>query len=98
VAAYHDYGDLIAAKVLHPDPKCLEPRALGMVGPERLWLVDSRNEASAILSFHERRRERGVQRLTLLEKTVDGVRRGIVADVLYASLRGRYGSGSDARD
>ena len=51
VAAYHDHGDLVAAKVLHPDPKCLEPRALGMVGPGRLWLVDSRKEVSAILSF-----------------------------------------------
>ena len=29
------------------------------------------------------------QRLTLLEKTVDGVRRRIVADVLYVSLQGR---------
>jgi protein-L-isoaspartate(D-aspartate) O-methyltransferase len=38
------------------------------------------------------------QRLTLLEKTVDGVRRRIVADVLYVSLRGRYGIGSDAHD
>jgi hypothetical protein len=35
------------------------------------------------------------QRLTLLEKTVDGVRRKILADVLYVSLRGRYGVGSD---
>jgi protein-L-isoaspartate(D-aspartate) O-methyltransferase len=35
------------------------------------------------------------QRLTLLEKTVDGVRREILADVLYVSLRGRYGVGSD---
>ena len=31
------------------------------------------------------------QRLTLLEKTVDGVRRTIVADVLYVPLGGRYG-------
>jgi protein-L-isoaspartate(D-aspartate) O-methyltransferase len=36
------------------------------------------------------------QRLTLLEKTVDGVRRTILADRLYVSLRGRYGVGSDA--
>jgi protein-L-isoaspartate(D-aspartate) O-methyltransferase len=36
------------------------------------------------------------QRLTLLEKTVDGVRRTILTDVLYVSLRGRYGAGSDA--
>ena len=35
------------------------------------------------------------QRLTLLEKTVDGVRRTILADVLYVSLRGRYGVASD---
>jgi protein-L-isoaspartate(D-aspartate) O-methyltransferase len=35
------------------------------------------------------------QRLTLLEKTADGVRREILADVLYVSLRGRYGVGSD---
>jgi protein-L-isoaspartate(D-aspartate) O-methyltransferase len=35
------------------------------------------------------------QRLTLLEKTVDRVRRTILADVLYVSLRGRYGVGSD---
>jgi protein-L-isoaspartate(D-aspartate) O-methyltransferase len=34
------------------------------------------------------------QRLTLLEKTVDRVRRTILADVLYVSLRGRYGVGS----
>jgi protein-L-isoaspartate(D-aspartate) O-methyltransferase len=31
------------------------------------------------------------QRLTLLEKTVDGVRRTIVSDVLYVPLCGRYG-------
>jgi protein-L-isoaspartate(D-aspartate) O-methyltransferase len=35
------------------------------------------------------------QRLTLLEKTADGVRRTIVADVLYVSLQGRYGVESD---
>jgi protein-L-isoaspartate O-methyltransferase len=35
------------------------------------------------------------QRLTLLEKTADGVRRTILADVLYMSLRGRYGARSD---
>jgi protein-L-isoaspartate(D-aspartate) O-methyltransferase len=35
------------------------------------------------------------QRLTLLEKAVDGVRHRVVADVLYVSLRGRYGVGSD---
>jgi protein-L-isoaspartate O-methyltransferase len=38
------------------------------------------------------------QRLTLLEKTVDGVGRRILADVLYVSLRGRYGIDSDAYD
>jgi protein-L-isoaspartate(D-aspartate) O-methyltransferase len=35
------------------------------------------------------------QRLTLLDKTEDGLRRTIVTDVLYVSLRGRYGVGSD---
>jgi hypothetical protein len=35
------------------------------------------------------------QRLTLLEKTADGLRRTILSDVLYVSLRGRYGAGSD---
>jgi protein-L-isoaspartate(D-aspartate) O-methyltransferase len=35
------------------------------------------------------------QRLTLLEKTADRVRRTILADVLYVSLRGRYGVSSD---
>jgi protein-L-isoaspartate(D-aspartate) O-methyltransferase len=35
------------------------------------------------------------QLLTLLEKTVDGLRREVVTDVLYVSLRGRYGVGSD---
>ena len=38
------------------------------------------------------------QRLTLLEKTGDGVRRRIVADVLYVSLQGQYGIGGDAPD
>jgi protein-L-isoaspartate(D-aspartate) O-methyltransferase len=38
------------------------------------------------------------QRLTLLEKTVDGVRRKSLADVRYVSLRGRYGVGGDPRD
>jgi protein-L-isoaspartate(D-aspartate) O-methyltransferase len=38
------------------------------------------------------------QRLTLLEKTVDGVRRTIVSDVLYVPLRGRYGRSSDPHD
>jgi protein-L-isoaspartate(D-aspartate) O-methyltransferase len=31
------------------------------------------------------------QRLTLLEKTPDGVRLEVITDVLYVSLRGRYG-------
>ena len=35
------------------------------------------------------------QRLTLLEKTGDGIRRSILADVLYVSLQGRYGVASD---
>jgi protein-L-isoaspartate(D-aspartate) O-methyltransferase len=35
------------------------------------------------------------QRLTLLEKTTDAIRRTILTDVLYVSLRGRYGAGSD---
>ena len=35
------------------------------------------------------------QRLTVLEKTVDGVRRKRLADVLYVSLQGRYGVRSD---
>jgi protein-L-isoaspartate(D-aspartate) O-methyltransferase len=36
------------------------------------------------------------QRLTLLERTTDAIRRTILTDVLYVSLRGRYGAGSDA--
>lgn len=35
------------------------------------------------------------QRLTLLEKTAGGLRREVVTEVLYVSLRGRYGVGSD---
>jgi protein-L-isoaspartate(D-aspartate) O-methyltransferase len=35
------------------------------------------------------------QRLTLMEKTVDGIRRRVIADVLYVSLQGRYGVGHD---
>ena len=35
------------------------------------------------------------QRLTLLGKTVDGAWRESLADVLYVSLQGRYGVGSD---
>jgi protein-L-isoaspartate O-methyltransferase len=35
------------------------------------------------------------QRLTLLEKNVDGVRRKSLADVLYVSLQGRFGVRSD---
>jgi protein-L-isoaspartate(D-aspartate) O-methyltransferase len=38
------------------------------------------------------------QRLTLLGKTVDGAWRKSVADVLYVSLQGRYGVGSDPRN
>jgi protein-L-isoaspartate(D-aspartate) O-methyltransferase len=38
------------------------------------------------------------QRLTLLQKTVAGIRRRIVSDVLYVPLRGRFGVGSDAHD
>jgi protein-L-isoaspartate(D-aspartate) O-methyltransferase len=38
------------------------------------------------------------QRLTVLESTVDGIRRRIVSDVLYVPLRGRYGLSSDPRD
>ena len=39
--------------------------------------------------------ERARQRLTLLEKTADGVRREGLVDVLYVSLRGQYGAGGD---
>jgi protein-L-isoaspartate(D-aspartate) O-methyltransferase len=35
------------------------------------------------------------QRLTLVEKTIDAVRRTILTDVLYVSLRGRYGAEGD---
>ena len=35
------------------------------------------------------------QRLTLLEKTADGVRREALVDVLYVSLRGQYGAGTE---
>jgi protein-L-isoaspartate(D-aspartate) O-methyltransferase len=35
------------------------------------------------------------QRLTVLEKTADGVRRKCLTDVLYVSLQGRYGVRSD---
>ena len=38
------------------------------------------------------------QRLTLLEQSGHGIRRTILADVLYVSLRGRYGVGSDTQD
>jgi protein-L-isoaspartate(D-aspartate) O-methyltransferase len=38
------------------------------------------------------------QRLTLLERTGRGIRRRILAEVLYVSLRGRYGRGSDAQN
>jgi protein-L-isoaspartate(D-aspartate) O-methyltransferase len=38
-------------------------------------------------------REGARQRLTLLEKTVDGLRRKAITDVLYVSLQGRYGVG-----
>jgi protein-L-isoaspartate(D-aspartate) O-methyltransferase len=34
------------------------------------------------------------QRLTVLENAVDGIRRTVIADVLYVSLQGRYGVGS----
>ena len=35
------------------------------------------------------------QRLTLVEKSEDGIRRSIIADVLYVSLQGRYGVARD---
>jgi protein-L-isoaspartate(D-aspartate) O-methyltransferase len=38
------------------------------------------------------------QRLTLLDKTADGVRRTSLADVLYVSLQGRYRAGGDPHD
>jgi protein-L-isoaspartate(D-aspartate) O-methyltransferase len=39
--------------------------------------------------------ERTRQRLTLLEQTAEGIRSTVIADVLYVSLRGRYGAGGD---
>jgi protein-L-isoaspartate(D-aspartate) O-methyltransferase len=39
-------------------------------------------------------REGARQRLTLLERTVDGLRRKPITDVLYVSLQGRYGVGA----
>jgi protein-L-isoaspartate(D-aspartate) O-methyltransferase len=38
--------------------------------------------------------ERTRQRLTLLERTAEGIRSAIIADVLYVSLQGPYGVGS----
>jgi protein-L-isoaspartate(D-aspartate) O-methyltransferase len=38
------------------------------------------------------------QRLTLLEKTADGIRRTNLANVLYVSLQGRYGVGGEPHD
>jgi protein-L-isoaspartate(D-aspartate) O-methyltransferase len=38
------------------------------------------------------------QRLTLLEKTVHAVQRTILVDVLYVTLRGRYGVGRDPHE
>ena len=38
------------------------------------------------------------QRLTLIEKTVDGIRRKRLADVLYVSLQGRCGVRGEAHD
>ncbi len=35
------------------------------------------------------------QRLTLLERTAEGLRSTIIANVLYVSMRGRYGVGDD---
>jgi protein-L-isoaspartate(D-aspartate) O-methyltransferase len=35
------------------------------------------------------------QRLTLVERTADGLRVKIITDVLYVSLQGRYGVGGD---
>ena len=37
--------------------------------------------------------ERGVQNLVLLEKGTEGVTRQVICEVLYISLRGRYGNG-----
>jgi protein-L-isoaspartate(D-aspartate) O-methyltransferase len=38
------------------------------------------------------------QRLTLLKKSADGVRRRVIVDVLYVSLAGRYGVRGDRHD
>jgi protein-L-isoaspartate(D-aspartate) O-methyltransferase len=38
------------------------------------------------------------QRLTLLEKSAHGARRRVLTDVLYVSLRGRYGVASDPHE
>jgi hypothetical protein len=38
------------------------------------------------------------QRLTLVEKTVDGIRRKRLADVLYVSQQGRCGVRGEAHD
>jgi protein-L-isoaspartate(D-aspartate) O-methyltransferase len=40
--------------------------------------------------------ERGAQNLVLLKKTEEGVRREIICEVLYVSLRGRYGKDEGA--
>lgn len=40
--------------------------------------------------------ERGTQNLVLLKKTEEGVRREIICEVLYVSLRGRYGKDEGA--
>jgi protein-L-isoaspartate(D-aspartate) O-methyltransferase len=42
-------------------------------------------------------REHKRQQLTLLERTAEGIRSTIITDVLYVSLRGRYGVGNDPR-
>jgi protein-L-isoaspartate(D-aspartate) O-methyltransferase len=39
--------------------------------------------------------EKGIQNLILLKKTEEGIRREILCEVLYISLRGKYGKGEE---
>ena len=91
VVLVHGDGGLGYAKHAPYDRICVTAACPAVPPPLIEQLAESGRLIAPVLDEGAR------QRLTLLERTIDGVRSTIFAEVLYVSLQGRYGVGSEPK-
>jgi protein-L-isoaspartate(D-aspartate) O-methyltransferase len=89
VILVHGDGGLGYAKHARYDRICVTAACPAMPPPLIEQLAERGRLIAPVLD------EAARQRLTVLERAIDGVRSTIIADVLYVPLEGRHGVGSD---